>query len=115
MHVFFGSTQPPQHVPRSQILQHAGLRFFTSSISLGFLVGLAAEVASTHEKFRPALEPLQQAETRLERARLAREDTLCRESMTGAERRWLSNNRSPLARHWNLLTGLTVDQLPYAN
>jgi transcriptional regulator with XRE-family HTH domain len=82
---------------------------------LGFLVGLAGEVASIHAKFRPALEPLQQVEMRLERARLAREDTLCRESMTGAERRWLSTNRSPLARHWNLLTGLTVDQLSYAN
>jgi transcriptional regulator with XRE-family HTH domain len=82
---------------------------------LGFLVGLAGEVASIHTKFRPALEPLQQVEMRLERARLAREDTLCRESMTGAERRWLSTNRSPLARHWNLLTGLTVDQLSYAN
>jgi DMSO/TMAO reductase YedYZ molybdopterin-dependent catalytic subunit len=24
-------------------------------------------------------------------------------------------NRSPLARHWNLLTGLTAEQLPYAS
>jgi hypothetical protein len=35
--------------------------------------------------------------------------------MTPAERRWLASNRSPLARHWNLLTGLTVEQLPYAS
>jgi hypothetical protein len=35
--------------------------------------------------------------------------------MPAAERRWLASNRSPLARHWNLLTGLTVDQLPYAS
>jgi hypothetical protein len=34
--------------------------------------------------------------------------------MPPAERRWLATNRSPLARHWNLLTGLTVDQLSYA-
>jgi hypothetical protein len=50
----------------------------------------------------------------LESSRLAREDTLCRESMLAAERRWLRSNRSPLAQHWNLLTGLTVDQLSYA-
>jgi transcriptional regulator with XRE-family HTH domain len=82
---------------------------------LGFLVALARELAKSRETFRSALEPLQQAETKLERARLAREDTLCRESMPGAERRWLAANRSPLARHWNLLTGLTVEQLPYAS
>ena len=82
---------------------------------LGFLVALAEELAKCRETFRPALEPLQQVETKLERARLAREDTLCRESMPAAERRWLASNRSPLARHWNLLTGLTVAQLPYAS
>jgi hypothetical protein len=62
----------------------------------------------------PALESLQQVETKLEHARLVREHTLCRESMPAAERRWLASNRSPLARHWNWLTGLTVEQLPYA-
>jgi len=82
---------------------------------LGFLVALAEELAKSRETFRPALEPLQQVEAKLERARLAREDTLCRESMPAAERRWLASNRSPLARHWNLLTGLTVAQLPYAS
>ena len=82
---------------------------------LGFVVGLAQELAASREKFRSAQESLQQVETRLERARLAREDTLCRESMPAAERRWLASNRSPLARHWNLLTGLTVEQLPYAS
>ena len=82
---------------------------------LGFLVGLAQELAASREKFRSAIEPLQQVETKLERARLVREDTLCRESMPPAERRWLASNRSPLARHWNLLTGLTVEQLPYAS
>jgi hypothetical protein len=61
-----------------------------------------------------ALEPLSAVEVKLEHSRLAREDTLCRESMPAAERRWLTSNRSPLAQHWNLLTGLTVDQLSYA-
>ena len=82
---------------------------------MGFLVGLAQGLAASREKFRSALEALQQVETKLEHARLVREDTLCRESMPPAERRWLASNRSPLARHWNLLTGLTVEQLPYAS
>jgi len=82
---------------------------------LGFLVGMTKELAVSLEKFRSALEPLSAVEATLEHSRLAREDTLCRESMPAAERRWLTSNRSPLARHWNLLTGLTVDQLSYAS
>jgi hypothetical protein len=81
---------------------------------LGFLVGMTKEFAVSRGKFRSALEPLSAVEMKLEHSRLAREDTLCRESMPAAERRWLASNRSPLARHWNLLTGLTVDQLSYA-
>jgi transcriptional regulator with XRE-family HTH domain len=81
---------------------------------LGFLVGMTKELAVSRGKFRSALEPLSAVELKLEHSRLAREDTLCRESMPAAERRWLTSNRSPLAQHWNLLTGLTVDQLSYA-
>jgi len=79
------------------------------------VVGLAQQLATSREEFQSALQPLAQVETKLERARLAREDTLCRDSMTAAERQWLVSNRSPLAQHWKLLSGLTVDQLPYAN
>lgn len=82
--------------------------------SLGFLVALAKSVATTRPHFRGALEPLSSVEPQLERARLAREDTLCRESMPAAERRWLEERRTPLARHWNLITGLAADQLSYA-
>jgi hypothetical protein len=53
-------------------------------------------------------------EQRLERARLVREDTLCRESMPQAERRWLGRARSPEAAHWNLLSDLRAERLPYA-
>ena len=81
---------------------------------LGFLVGMTRELAVSRAKFRSALGPLSAVEVMLEHSRLAREDTLCRESMPAAERRWLTSNRSPLAKHWNLLTGLTVDQLSYA-
>jgi len=81
---------------------------------LGFMVALAKVVATAQPQFRGALEPLSSVEVQLERARLAREDTLCRDSMPAAERRWLEERRSLVARHWNLLTGLTADQLSYA-
>jgi transcriptional regulator with XRE-family HTH domain len=78
---------------------------------LGFLVGVAKGV--TESKHGTALELLSAAEATLEHSRLAREDTLCRDSMPDAERRWLKINRSPLAQHWNLLTGMTAEQLSY--
>jgi len=81
---------------------------------LGFLVTMAKNLATNRSEFQAAVERLSVVEHQLERARLAREDTLCRESMSAAERRWLATNRSPLARHWNLLTGLAPDQLSYA-
>jgi transcriptional regulator with XRE-family HTH domain len=80
---------------------------------LGFLAALAKNLAATRPQFQSAFEPLLAAEEGLERSRLAREDTLSRESMPEAERRWLEANRSPLARHWNMLTGLTPDQLSH--
>lgn len=81
---------------------------------LGFVVAMAREVASSQDRYEPVVEALAGVEHQLERARLAREDTLCRESMPEAERRWLADSRSPLARHWNLLTGMTTDTLPDA-
>ena len=80
---------------------------------LGFLVGLAKGLTAGRVECQSAFNQLCAAEEQLERARLARQDTLCRESMPNAERDWLDANRSPLARHWNLLTGLTADQLSY--
>jgi hypothetical protein len=57
---------------------------------------------------------LRQVEQVLDRARLAREDTLCQDSLSDAERRWLRRARPPDARHWNLLTDLDLQSLPYA-
>jgi hypothetical protein len=53
-------------------------------------------------------------ESRLERSRLAREDTLCHESLTEAEKKWLRKNRPPEARHWGLLTDLSPERLDHA-
>jgi len=80
---------------------------------LGFVVGLAREVAARQERAATAT-ALAAVEASLEPSRLAREDTLCRQSMTQAERRWLREHRPALAVHWNLLTGLVPDHLSYA-
>lgn len=80
---------------------------------LGFVVRLAREVA----KQQSAAEPgslLEAVESDLERSRLANEDTLCHDSMTEAERKWLRQRRPASAEHWNLLTDLTVDHLAWA-
>jgi transcriptional regulator with XRE-family HTH domain len=81
---------------------------------LGFAVSLASEVAEGRndtngtEKLGGCLEVL-------ERARLAREDTFCHDSMTQTERTWLRQHRSRTARHWNLLTDLEGKHLGYAH
>jgi transcriptional regulator with XRE-family HTH domain len=82
---------------------------------LGFVVAMALELATAQARFRPALERISSAAQELERARLVREGTLCRESMPPAERDWVATTRSALARHWNLVTGLTADQLSYVS
>ena len=76
---------------------------------LAYVVALASELADAGVAAR-----LRELVLRLEPSRLAREDTLCHDSMTEAERRWLRQQRSPQARHWNLLTDLRREHLPYA-
>jgi len=79
---------------------------------LGFVVSLARQLAE-HLGDKRTVKSLADLEARLERSRLAREDTLCRASIPEAERRWLATHRSDAARHWNLLTDWTVDALRY--
>ena len=80
---------------------------------LGFVVDLARQVAgkSQHES---DLAQLSEVSNLLRCSLLARQDTLCRESMSEIERNWLAENRSPDAKRWNLLTGITSEQLSYA-
>ena len=80
---------------------------------LGFVVTLARQVA---EKWgdASAASRLREVEEVLDRARLVREDTLCQASLSEAERRWLRRTRPVEASHWNLLTDLTAQFLPYA-
>lgn len=80
---------------------------------LGFVVAVARELAERHGN-EPAARRLADAERRLEASRLAAETTLGRDSMPKSERSWLRENRPPQARHWNVLTSLTADQVRYA-
>jgi hypothetical protein len=77
---------------------------------LGYTLHLARQLESDGAGARPWPD----RERELEDARLAAEGTLCRDSMPEPEREWLRTHRPKAARHWNLLTGLTVEQLPYA-
>jgi transcriptional regulator with XRE-family HTH domain len=80
---------------------------------LGFVVALAAELAQkSGDSVRS--QKLTESGALLERSRLVREDTLCHDSMTQTERKWLRLNRPPEAKHWNLLTDLDVKHLAYA-
>lgn len=80
---------------------------------LGFVVALAAALAkNTGDNARA--KKLADYKSSLEPSRLVREDTLCHNSMTQAERKWLRRHRPLEARHWNLLTDLSVRHLAHA-
>jgi transcriptional regulator with XRE-family HTH domain len=81
---------------------------------LGYLVHLAKRTARALPQLKGAAQVLSRWENDLEEARLAREGTLCRDSMPERERAWLRTNRPEAAVHWGLLTSLTAEQLPYA-
>ncbi len=57
---------------------------------------------------------LKVVEARLEKSKLDREDTLCKDTMTNAERKWLRSARPTAAKHWHLLADLTAQQIRYA-
>lgn len=82
---------------------------------LGFVVTLAREVAERNQAFSRRRAALQALEQRLEPSRLVREDTLGRQEMSDRMRLWLREHRSDAARHWNLLTDLRAEHLPYAS
>jgi len=68
---------------------------------LGFLLELAGTAA----------EPMAQARSELETARLLAEATFCWDSMPESTRRWMRQNRSPEASHWNVVTRLRAEDL----
>ena len=79
---------------------------------LGFVVNVARRLTERINNTKKA-NVLRQAEETLSFSRLYREDTLCRASMTEAERKWLTTNRSAEAKFWRLLTDLAPEHLDY--
>jgi transcriptional regulator with XRE-family HTH domain len=80
---------------------------------LGYVTSVARRLAELRgEREKASL--LAAEEAALERSRLAREDTLCHQSLTDAEKRWLRKNRPPEARHWRILTDLSPERLDHA-
>lgn len=80
---------------------------------LGFVVNLARQLAECTPRYQNRAPELLGLERELESSRLAREDTLCEASLGPAHRRWLSENRPPKARDWNLLADWRPDMLRY--
>lgn len=80
---------------------------------LGFVTTVARRLAEREGDHNKAA-LLAGKEELLERSRLARQDTLCHDSLTPSERRWLLENRPNEARHWELLTDLSPEHLNYA-
>lgn len=84
---------------------------------LGFVTTVASRLGNSASRSQPSEEPRSRRLTEyaavLDRSRLAKEDTLCHDSLTEAERKWLRVNRSPEAAHWNLLTDMKTENLPH--
>ena len=84
---------------------------------LGFVTTMASQLAASASNSQPREEQrtrrLQEYAAVLDRSRLAREGTLCHDSLTETERKWLRVNRPAEAAHWNLLTDMKAENLPY--
>ena len=81
---------------------------------LGFVTSVARRVAEKQGDELKA-EWLRSKEAALARSRLLLEDTLCHDSLTSTERRWLNTARSKDAKYWRLLTDLKPEHLSYAS
>lgn len=81
---------------------------------LGFVATLALQLAANSDEPQRSRKLAEYVGV-LDRSRLVREDTLCHDSLTKAEREWLRANRPPEARHWNLLTDMKAENLPHAS
>ena len=79
---------------------------------LAFVTALAMQAARERNE-TAAEDALAVQVERLERSRLAVEDTLCKASLSQVERRWLQSHRTESAAHWNLLTDLKVEALAH--
>jgi Helix-turn-helix domain len=80
---------------------------------LGFVVTLGRSLAERMNDVA-AMNRLSTVEKSLHASVLLREVTFCHEHMAEAERRWLKNNSTPEAKHWNILSDLSPEHLTNA-
>jgi len=81
---------------------------------VGFLVSLARQLLDLDKPDPKGAERLREAEWRLESAKLVAESTLDQRPVSDPEREWIRENRPELARRWNVLSTLTVEQVRLA-
>lgn len=81
---------------------------------LGFVTSLARMAAEKRgDKKKAAV--LEHRETALADSRLFKEDTLCADSLTETEKRWIQQNRTAEAEFWRVLSDLKAEHLSYAD
>lgn len=80
---------------------------------LGFVTSLAHAVAERRGERKEAAR-LKRREDSLADSRLLKEDTLCADSMTESEKRWVRQNRTAEAEFWRVLSDLKAEHLSYA-
>jgi len=80
---------------------------------LGFTLALAQKLATVTRNDQAAV-LLEEQQKKLRGSLLAKEDTLCNDRLTDAERKWLRKNRSPEAAAWHVLSDLRTDHLVHA-
>ena len=95
----------------SWLLENA--RKFNLQNRLGFVVSLARHAAD-RLKASSKTDELRHFETLLDDSRLAKEDHFFRPPRTERETQWLRNNRTDDAVHWNLLSDMKPEYIPYA-
>ena len=81
-------------------------------IRLGFVVNLARQLSGRAGEAERT-QALASLESLLESSRLAQEDYFYRAPRNDRERHWLLENRPEAAHHWNLLSDLRPEHLPY--
>ena len=77
---------------------------------LGFVTNVAKRMAERYGS-QATVQQLKTVEAKLERSKFERQETLCKETMTRAEREWLKVQRTEEAKQWNLLTDLSPQHL----
>jgi transcriptional regulator with XRE-family HTH domain len=93
------------------LLRHARLGNLQNR--LGYVCDLALAKLGQRAVGESKRRPLEWLRKELEFSLLAREDTLCDAAMPRAMQEWARANRPAAAVHWNLLTTLWMEELPY--